>query len=691
MSGPPPPPAPPSLNFASAPMGGAVLPDRNALLNSIRQGKSLKKAETNDRSAPTTAGGVIESGYKKPEISMAAPPIPVSKNTAASSIESVQPAGLAAILQNAIGTTKHNYSSEKVQSLTKSSQQLEMSASKNTKDLPAAPPLPTSVPKAPPIPSSVPPLSSVVPIPASVSKAPTEPYSIPEIPPILNVSVPSPLPTNTVSSNTTETSQGRAFNGGGLPFLADIQKRNQDSFVKEEDRYDNVSAPQLPTGVPVASPLPTGVPAAPPLPTGVPAAPPLPTGVPAAPPLPTGVPAAPPLPTGVPTAPPLPTGVPAAPPLPTEVPVAPPLPTGVPVAPPLPTGVPVAPPLPTGVPVAPPLPTGVPVAPPLPTGVPVAPPLPTAAPKAPPLPTGMPVAPPLPLVASKAPPLPTGVSAAPPAKSFSSTAGALPFLAEIQKKRDDTYVVDESNVAQLTKPGNSNFSPINIPQPPISEAQLTVSNAKTNYLASAPVIPVSKVPNLPLKSPEPPKGLQLNEKILATAPTIPVASAPGVPSVFCLPEQSTELHNKPQTGTKKFAPPPPPQEAGTHVQNRVFSSNTANVSTEVNSSLTSAAASGVEPKEINYRSRLFGSSNSTSVDQNEIRSGRPDAFISDSSTYTNRAGQMITIKDVQIPDTNRFKFNSQHELPIPRPFQNKTKLYPSGRGSSVPLNLKLYQ
>jgi WAS/WASL-interacting protein len=58
MSGPPPPPpmgsmkppAPP--NLAPPPAGK----DRNALLKSIQQGKSLRKAVTNDRSAPVIDG-----------------------------------------------------------------------------------------------------------------------------------------------------------------------------------------------------------------------------------------------------------------------------------------------------------------------------------------------------------------------------------------------------------------------------------------------------------------------------------------------------------------------------------------------------------------------------------------------------------------------------------------------------------
>jgi hypothetical protein len=38
-------------------------------------------------------------------------------------------------------------------------------------------------------------------------------------------------------------------------------------------------------------------------------------------------------------------------------------------------------------------------------------------------------------------------------------------------------------------------------------------------------------------------------------------------------------------------------------------------------------------------------------------------------------------------ESPRFKFIDQNELPNPHSFVGRIKLYPSGRGSSVPLNL----
>lgn len=41
-------------------------------------------------------------------------------------------------------------------------------------------------------------------------------------------------------------------------------------------------------------------------------------------------------------------------------------------------------------------------------------------------------------------------------------------------------------------------------------------------------------------------------------------------------------------------------------------------------------------------------------------------------------------------DDSRFKFRNAGDIPRPRKFEGKQKLYPSGRGSSVPLNLSLF-
>lgn len=151
-------------------------------------------------------------------------------------------------------------------------------------------------------------------------------------------------------------------------------------------------------------------------------------------------------------APPLPeTSAPAAPPLPSfsapEIPQqdAPPIPQAS--APPIPQAP--TPPIPSvSAPVPPPLPTSAaPPPPPLPTSAaPPPPPLPTsAAPPPPPLPTSAaPPPPPLPTSAAPPPPPAPPAPAAPSPSAPSASApagGAFAFLADIQKRRDDSHVV----------------------------------------------------------------------------------------------------------------------------------------------------------------------------------------------------------------------------------------------------------
>ncbi|OAA81755.1 Actin-binding WH2 [Akanthomyces lecanii RCEF 1005] len=79
MGGPPPPPPPPP---GGAPGGipGRPPPGRGALLADISKGKSLKKAVTNDRSAPAVAGGGTSSSGPPaggaPPVPGLAPPVP---------------------------------------------------------------------------------------------------------------------------------------------------------------------------------------------------------------------------------------------------------------------------------------------------------------------------------------------------------------------------------------------------------------------------------------------------------------------------------------------------------------------------------------------------------------------------------------------------------------------------------------
>ncbi|RSM16056.1 hypothetical protein CDV31_004673 [Fusarium ambrosium] len=72
--GPPPPPPPPPGGLPGRPAAGG-LPNRGALLSDIHKGRALKKAVTNDRSAPQV-GGNSSSSSSGPPIG-GAPPVPM--------------------------------------------------------------------------------------------------------------------------------------------------------------------------------------------------------------------------------------------------------------------------------------------------------------------------------------------------------------------------------------------------------------------------------------------------------------------------------------------------------------------------------------------------------------------------------------------------------------------------------------
>ena len=89
MGGPPPAPSLPSLPSISKPpvvsllgiflfTGGGNLLSlmQGALLQDITKGKALRKAVTNDRSAPIVGGGVVSGGGSRPSPSGGAPKVP---------------------------------------------------------------------------------------------------------------------------------------------------------------------------------------------------------------------------------------------------------------------------------------------------------------------------------------------------------------------------------------------------------------------------------------------------------------------------------------------------------------------------------------------------------------------------------------------------------------------------------------
>lgn len=136
----------------------------------------------------------------------------------------------------------------------------------------------------------------------------------------------------------------------------------------------------------------------------------------------------------------------------------------------------------------------------------------------------------------------------------------------------------------------------------------------------------------------------------------PPPSAPSMPAAPPPPSAPAPLTHS--------APPPPPASTSSqqtqstdsagNIKHRLFSSGTAE--RKVNQ-YTNAPEIDVGSVTIN------GSSSTTGT---KIQSGK------------------VTVDD------SRFKWTNANQLPKPRPFQGKTKLYPSGKGTSVPLDISSY-
>ncbi|KAF0275885.1 hypothetical protein FOG50_03259 [Hanseniaspora uvarum] len=609
MAGPPPPPGPPPPSLGSSKPPAAAMPiDRNALLSSIRQGASLKKTETDDRSAPKVGGGVVENGSAaKP--SMSAPAVP--KPSA--------PSGgmdLNSMLQNAFNAKKMHATESSVSS-----------DIRNEIKLPSAPAIPSVVPGIPP------------PLPNSTPSAPPLPNLAPGIPP--------PLPNSTPS------------------------------------------APPLPNSTPSAPPIPDSAPSAPPLPDSAPSAPPLPNSAPSAPPLPSSTPGIPP--PNVNSSAPVTRNTPPANPLAGGLPFLAEIQkkrddshvidetkvpktsetvssnvkhedrnTGIPAAPPLPSSIPKAPELPSGMSAAPPLPSNMPTAPEIPSGMPSAPPLPTSIPKAPELPSSIP----------KAPGLPTGIQT----PAANPLAGGLPFLAEIQRKRDDSHVVDEKDVAAVSKKGASSLTP--------HEPKLSTGMGNQRV----PSIPPPMQHNAP-SVPSMPPPMQHNAPSVPSMPPPLQHSAPSVPNM-----PPPVQHSAPSVPSM----PPTVQHNAQSIPSSIQQTTIKTAPSHIPSSATSSSKKApppppaVEPATTgNYKTRLFSDGTST-TETTSLREGRPNEQLTDSTSYLNKAGMKNKLGDIEIPENSRFKWLTKDEMPLPRPFARKTKLYPSGRGSSVPLNLKIY-
>ncbi|KAG0683350.1 hypothetical protein C6P42_001261 [Pichia californica] len=637
-----------------------------------------------------------------------------------------------------------------------------------------APPIPSS---PPPIPGSAPPIpsfntsstSSAPSIPSfSAPKAPSLPTSsAPPPPPMAPTALPSGtppppgLPPPPSFTNATKANKPAANPmAGGLPFLAQINQRRNDAFVVDDNAVAKKSS--APTSAPkeqdVAN-VAASVPSAPSIP-GAPA----PSGNPmmdeilrrthkstpssSAPSIPLS--SAPALPkTSAPS-------VPAIPPFSSQK--APVLPSmSAPSAPAIPS----AP--------APSIPSfSAPKAPSLPTSS--APPPPPMAPTA--LPSGTPPPP-------GPPPPPSFTNATKANKPAANPmAGGLPFLAQINQRRNDAFVVDDNAVAKKSSAPTSapkeqdvaNVaasvpSATSIPSAPAPSGnpmmdEILRRTHKSTPSLSAPSIPSSvppslsnKVPSAPSIPPSMPPSMPISNP--PSAPSIPPSAPPSLPTISAPPLPPTVPPDNTYSGNynndtsdtssifsdsttttstfrKKAAPPRPPTQsptppaASTQYSTNDYTSPTKSqprLSVDTSSlNLTSAPTispkvtrpsylSAVEDSTLftNIRSKFGGSvfkhhskiqspvgyqqANDqivqTQVAGNEIRKIDISAYTiagSANGGITAASGSSSSHQQVKM-ESPRFRFLDQNELPKPHKFEGRIKLYPSGRGSSVPLDL----
>ncbi|WBW73010.1 verprolin [Schizosaccharomyces osmophilus] len=217
---PPPPPAP--APAAAVPAPPPVTKDRSDLLNSIQKGTKLKKAQTNDRSAPSVGGGGIVGDASKAAGRSSklagAPPMPASGSSGSN--EPAVPAS-APKLGGLFSQGMPKLRKVGKASSTASPPQPPISSKPMSSPPPppptySAPPVPLSAPSipsasAPRIPTSLPQKTSPSPSPTNVPSSPpppvpSAPSKAPPLPPQSAPPLGSHMPINSrVSSGNSQT------------------------------------------------------------------------------------------------------------------------------------------------------------------------------------------------------------------------------------------------------------------------------------------------------------------------------------------------------------------------------------------------------------------------------------------------------------------------------------------------------
>ncbi|ODQ65955.1 hypothetical protein NADFUDRAFT_51229 [Nadsonia fulvescens var. elongata DSM 6958] len=273
---------------------------------------------------------------------------------------------------------------------------------------------------------------------------------------------------------------------------------------------------------------------------------------------------------------------------------------------------------------------------------------------------------------SAPPPPPPG-----PAPSFGSSAppppppGPAPSFGSSAPSQASTPSFKSKSVVPPPPPGpvpsfGSSIAPP--PQAPALSLKLSPSIPQAPRI-SAPT-PPSAPPSLPPSAPP------------SAPPSVPPNAPPNLPSTFPPTAPTPNSTRSLRSSSSAHPPPPPlpPSSSGALTSTPSLSSSTFKPSNSI-----SHRRNFSENKPVNIR-RIDTSAYTITHSAGSVSMSNGDTNDTNASSGSTEMAPSAR----HVIDDSRFKFKNKTELPKPRHFEGNEKLYPSGRGSSVPVNFALY-